>query len=134
MYTELPYQIEECVRRVFKLNVQTFNMDILMEESMIAEANEEAELDKTGREPGEEGTEKKRKKSTAKKKEKKKKEGLVEYHSDFELLQKCYNIIVDNSNIKEQQQAQMAGLATGGPRLQKSASQAGSPSPGARRS
>jgi len=88
-------------------------MDI--EDSIIAEADEEVELDKTVEEPGEEGAEKKRKKSTAKKKEKKKKEGLVEYHSDFELLQKCYNIIVDNSNIKEQQQAQMAGSAAGGP-------------------
>ena len=122
------------MRRVFKLNVQTFNMDILMEDSIIAEADEEGELDKTGREAGEEGAEKKRKKSTVKKKEKKKKEGLVEYHSDFELLQKCYNIIVDNSNIKEQQQAQVASVATGGQRLQKQASQGGSPSPGARKS
>jgi hypothetical protein len=132
LYTELPYQIEECIRRVFKLQIQTFNVDIL-EDSVIAEANEEAELDKAVGEPGEEGAEKKRKKSTAKKKEKKKKEGLVEYHSDFELLQKCYNIIVDNSNIREQQ-AQQASIAVGGQRLQKQSSQGGSPSPGTRKS
>jgi len=41
--------------------------------------------------------------------------------------------MVDNSNIKEQQQAQTASLAAGGPRLQKSG-QGGSPSPGARKS
>ena len=45
--------------------------------------------------------------------------------------------MVDNSNIKEQQQAQTASLTTGGPRLQKSG-QGGfnnnSPSPGARKS